>query len=80
MIQGDLSVDEVAPDVDEPSIRVVAGDPTAEELAALVVVLSSLGTTAPAPDPTKRDGWGAYWRGVRAPLAPGPGAWRAAGR
>lgn len=62
----------------EPVLTVVHGSPTPEEIAALVVVLMSRPpTTSPAPQPNP-SGWSAYRRGVRAPLAPGPGAWRTA--
>ena len=63
---------------DPPLLRVVAGNPTAEELAAVLVVLA--GRAPPAPDPAARvDGWSAYWRTLRAPLVAGPGAWRRSG-
>lgn len=64
----------------EPVLRVIKGDPTPEELAALIVVLSRTTPSGQAARPTNRDGWGAYWRGVRAPLSAGPGAWSAAAR
>jgi hypothetical protein len=60
------------------TLRVVRGDPTDEELAALVVVLQAL-ATAPAtgpPAPARR-AWAAPRDAVRRPLVPGPGAWRA---
>ena len=65
----------------EPLFRVVKGAPTDEELAAIIAVL--IGQLRAAPEPPARpaaSGWSAYWRGVRAPLAPGPGSWRASGR
>ncbi|MDN5772139.1 MAG: acyl-CoA carboxylase subunit epsilon [Microlunatus sp.] len=64
-------------DLVDPALRVVRGHPDSEELAALVVVLSLLAdgsVTSPAPAPT--NGWAAPWRGMRAPLRPGPDAWR----
>ena len=60
----------------EPMFSVVKGQPTDEELAALVVVLSSRRgspATGKAGPPSQ---WAAYWRGLRAPITPGPGAWR----
>jgi hypothetical protein len=61
----------------EPVLRVVKGDPTPEELAALIAVVSTRATPAPtAPDPTPSD-WSTYWRNVRRPFHPGPGRWRA---
>ena len=69
-------------------VRVVKGSPTPEELAAVLAVLGAAASAASAasssatplagePGPT---GWSAYWRSVRAPLAPGPGAWRSSSR
>ncbi len=62
-------------------VRVVKGSPTPEELAAVLAVLGaqSGGPTANQPT-TGPTGWSAYWRSVRAPLVPGPGAWRSSGR
>ncbi len=63
-----------------PLLRVVRGEPTPEELAALVAVVaaraSASGRTTRAERPA---GWAAYWRQVCAPLRPGPGAWRSSG-
>ena len=56
-----------------PVLRIVRGEPTAEELAALVAVLASRGTAAPAPAPA-RSPWGRPL--LRGPLPAGPGAWR----
>ena len=60
---------------ERPLLRVVRGDPTPEELAALVTVLSA--RPAPAAPPVRRSVWGNPARRVRRPLRPGPGAWRA---
>ena len=61
-------------------ISVVRGSPTDEELAALVIVLA-LSRRRSEPDPaTRPSGWSAYWRSVRAPITPGPNAWRMSGR
>ncbi|MVA76458.1 acyl-CoA carboxylase subunit epsilon [Auraticoccus sp. F435] len=59
-----------------PAIEVVAGDPTAEELAAVVVVLQSR-APAPPPPPARPSAWAAPARRHRRPLVPGPGAWQA---
>ena len=57
---------------------VVRGNPTDEELAAVLLVLSARRAPEPAPAERPRStGWSAYWRGVRTPLVHGPGAWRA---
>lgn len=64
---------------DKPVLRVVRGDASAEELAALVAVLAarSGGGSEAAEEPVS------LWRDkaalVRAPLLPGPGSWRASG-
>ena len=62
------------------ALSVVRGNPTDEELAALVMVLAMRsGGPASAPErPTS--GWSAYWRTVRAPVTPGPNAWRMSSR
>ncbi|MCW2903590.1 MAG: hypothetical protein JWO67_5855 [Streptosporangiaceae bacterium] len=66
--------------VEKPFLQVVRGEPTAEEVAALVAVLTARSRAA------RRDGrrpvrrtsvWADRSRQVRAPLTPGPGAWRA---
>jgi hypothetical protein len=66
----------------EPAVAfsVVKGSPTDEEVAALVAVLA-LWSRHPEPEPASSpSGWSAYWRSVRAPLSPGPNAWRMSGR
>ena len=59
-----------------PRLTVLRGDPSPEQLAALVVVLvTRSGAAAPEPVAPSR------WRSpLRAPLPPpGPGAWRGSG-
>ena len=62
-----------------PLFAVVKGNPTDEDLAALVAVLSLRSGGGGEPPPTP-GGWSAYWRSVRAPVQPGPEAWRMSGR
>ena len=57
-----------------PFLRVVKGDATPEEVAALVAVLSSLG--GPAVDEKPTPAWSAHHRKVRVTLPHGPGGWR----
>ncbi len=58
-----------------PRLRVIRGDATPEELAALVVVLATRTAAAP-PEPVRpRENWRKPT--LRAPLAHGAGAWRA---
>ena len=61
-----------------PFLRVVKGDPTPEELAALVAVLASLGDSPPAP-PRRTPEWNAPRRLHRVVHPHGPGGWRASG-
>ncbi len=59
-----------------PALRVVRGDPTPEELAALVAVLGAMGgDEAPAPRPASV--WAAPARRHREPHRHGAGGWRA---
>ena len=64
----------------EPVFSVVKGSPTDEELAALVAVLTLTGHRAPPEPETRPSGWSTYWRTVRAPVIPGPDAWRMSAR
>ncbi|MGJ3508600.1 acyl-CoA carboxylase subunit epsilon [Enemella sp. A6] len=58
--------------------EVVGGNPTAEELAALVSVLTVV--TSPVPPPPDNvpymGGWRSYWRTLRQPVYPGRDAWQ----
>jgi hypothetical protein len=64
-----------------PLLRVVRGDATPEEIAALVAVLAARGSDdeAPAPPRSVKNAWSDRSRSLRRPLATGPGAWRASG-
>jgi Acyl-CoA carboxylase epsilon subunit len=57
-----------------PLLRVVRGEPTAEELAALVAVLAARAGAEPPPEPL-RSAWADPARQLFAPRV-GPGAWR----
>jgi Acyl-CoA carboxylase epsilon subunit len=65
-----------------PVLRVVRGDATPEEIAALVAVLLSRaggGDLARRPHHQvmrSRSAWSDRSRQLRGPLRPGPGAWR----
>ncbi|MDP9496769.1 MAG: acyl-CoA carboxylase subunit epsilon [Actinomycetota bacterium] len=66
----------------ERVLRVVRGTPTAEELAAVVAVLTA--RSAPSAAPAAADQgppqlWTARAPLLRRPVHPGPGAWRASG-
>lgn len=58
-----------------PLLRVVKGDPTPEELAALVAVVASLGSADAGP-PRRTPEWGAPRRLQRVVHRHGPGGWR----
>ncbi len=68
---------------ERPLLRVVRGEPDDEELAALTAVVAA---TASQPEPSmsqpstsqpSRSAWADPAHRLRAPLRPGPGAWRA---
>ena len=63
-----------------PLLRVVKGEPSAEELAALTVVVAAMSQRRTRKRPTPVGAWASYADGHRRPLAVGHGAWRAAGR
>jgi hypothetical protein len=65
---------------DAPLLRVVKGDPSPEELAALVAVLAAR-SSAPTGAGSARGmaQWADRAAGLRRPLAHGPHAWRASG-
>ena len=78
---GETTVDDGTTDSGDtrrPPLRLVRGDASAEELAALLAVLSAAtagGQDTPATRHTSQ--WASRERAVRRPLRPGPGAWRA---
>ncbi|MGH3717817.1 MAG: acyl-CoA carboxylase epsilon subunit [Pseudonocardiaceae bacterium] len=57
-------------------IHIVRGEPSDEELAALVVVLAALADVVAAEAPGPRGAWADPAHRLRAPLHPGPAAWR----
>ena len=63
----------------QPVLRVVKGDATPEEVAALVAVIASMSGGDPPPKPRPRSSWADPGRRLRTPLPHGPGAWRASG-
>ena len=60
---------------EQPLLRVVNGDATPEEIAALVAVFASLGS-GEAPPRRRTPEWSAHHRRVRVTLPHGPGGWR----
>jgi hypothetical protein len=71
---------EATEDQPRPLLRVVKGEPTAEELAALTVVVAALSQRRSQRRPAPVGAWGSRGDVVRRPLQVGPGGWRAAGR
>ena len=71
------AVTEPSSEPERPMLRVVKGDPSDEELAALVAVVAATAAAHATPDPKPRPEWSAPGRGHRPPLAPGRGGWRA---
>ncbi len=65
---------------DRPPLRLVRGDATPEEVAALLAVLSAASGGEAAPAPRHTSQWASRERAVRRPLSPGRGAWRASSR
>jgi hypothetical protein len=66
-----------------PLLRIVKGDPTPEEVAALVAVVSAMAAgAAEAASRQKRPtpAWAAHHRKHRPPHRHGPGAWRLSAR
>ena len=74
----DAVTDDVGEARAEPVLRVVKGDPTPQELAALVAVVASLGGPA-APVTRRTPVWNAPARMQRRLLRQGLGAWRSSG-
>ena len=64
---------------DHPLLRVVHGDATPEEVAALVAVIAALGSGAPPATQQPRSTWADPSRRLRTTLPHGPGAWRSSG-
>jgi hypothetical protein len=61
-----------------PALAIVRGNPSAEQIAAVVAVLAARARPAEAPTPrTMRSEWSSRSRLLRAPLARGRGGWRA---
>ena len=59
----------------EPELRVVKGEPTAEEMAALVAAFAARRVDE-STQSERPSSWAAYWRSVRAPVRHGATGWR----
>jgi hypothetical protein len=58
-------------------LRIVGGEPSDEELAALIVVLAALADTAVPEPPARPSPWLDAAYQLRRPVHPGAGVWRA---
>ena len=73
-----MSADQTDPrSTEQAPLRLVRGDATPEEIAAVLAVLSSVSEGAAEPAPRHTSQWNSRERAVRRPLSPGLGAWRA---
>jgi Acyl-CoA carboxylase epsilon subunit len=63
----------------EPRFTIVRGNPSPEEIAAVVTVLTAVleRTGGPGSGETKRSRWSSRSRLLRGPLSRGPDGWRA---
>ncbi|GLW96739.1 acyl-CoA carboxylase subunit epsilon [Microtetraspora sp. NBRC 16547] len=57
-------------------LRVIKGEPSPEELAALVMVVAARTAAAPAPVPTPQRRWAARHHMLRRPVVASHGGWR----
>jgi hypothetical protein len=59
-------------------LRIVRGEPTPEEIAAVLAIVTAASAGAPEPvERVRRGGWSDPAGMHRRPLLPGPNAWRA---
>jgi hypothetical protein len=65
---------------EQPLLRIVRGEPTAEEIAALTAVVAAMSQRRERRRPAPVGAWASYADGHRSPLPHGHGGWRAAGR
>ena len=64
---------------ERPLLRVVRGEPSSEELAALTAVVLASGAKAEPPSPAPPSAWADRSALLRRTSHAGPGAWRASG-
>jgi hypothetical protein len=62
-----------------PLLRIVKGDPTPEEVAALVAVLTARAAAAVEPPEPKQSVWTHRRAQLSKPVFVGPGEWRRSG-
>ncbi|HEY3604841.1 MAG TPA: acyl-CoA carboxylase subunit epsilon [Sporichthyaceae bacterium] len=67
-------------DTPRPVLRIVRGEPSDEELAALLAVVAARSGAVVESEPEVPSAWRDRGALLRKPLHPGPGAWRASAR
>jgi hypothetical protein len=65
---------------EQPLLRVVRGEPTAEELAILTVVVAAMSARREQRKETPVGAWASFADAHRRSFPAGPGGWRASGR
>ncbi|MGX7680884.1 acyl-CoA carboxylase subunit epsilon [Jatrophihabitans sp. DSM 45814] len=67
------------PTIERPVLRIIKGNPSPEEIAAVTVVLSAVGADESDAKPQTNlvGGWSDPALRLRRPIQPGAGAWRA---
>jgi hypothetical protein len=66
----------VSTEQNQPLLKVVSGQPSDDELAALTAVVLALAGDGPAREPAGIGGWSDLSLRLRRPLPHGPNAWR----
>jgi hypothetical protein len=61
----------------QPVLRVISGDPTPEELAIILAVVSARASAAKPSEPKRLSLWASKGRQTRPSLGAGFGSWRA---
>ena len=67
------------PELPRPVLRLIKGNPTDEELAALITVVAAMGDAAEQKSKPPKHEWSAHHRKVRVTLPHGRGGWRSSG-
>ena len=71
------TAEDTAAEAPRPMLRIVRGDPTPEEIAALTVVVAAASGGGPEPERGPHSVWADRSRLVRGPVRAGPNGWRA---